>query len=189
MLCTIRQAAECHPPVGRGTGKRVRVCGNIHYHFKCVEFKWGSSRLTSVRAFQEMTFDMKEMIRPWYFMDSNHISMYFCKLCAHTLFSSFLLLFQVLTAKEKKTQLDDRTRMTELFAVAMPPLLAKVNTGVVSPSAPAPPQYIYIYIHKIIGKERANISSIDKYIYPFPDSIQLMQRRWPIFCSYHSSLI
>ncbi|NXG11559.1 STAG2 protein, partial [Sakesphorus luctuosus] len=23
MLCTIRQAAECHPPVGRGTGKRV----------------------------------------------------------------------------------------------------------------------------------------------------------------------
>uniref|UniRef100_A0A8C9ENK6 Stromal antigen 2 n=1 Tax=Pavo cristatus TaxID=9049 RepID=A0A8C9ENK6_PAVCR len=25
MLCTIRQAAECHPPVGRGTGKRVRA--------------------------------------------------------------------------------------------------------------------------------------------------------------------
>lgn len=25
MLCTVRQAAECHPPVGRGTGKRVRV--------------------------------------------------------------------------------------------------------------------------------------------------------------------
>uniref|UniRef100_A0AAR2JVE2 Cohesin subunit SA n=1 Tax=Pygocentrus nattereri TaxID=42514 RepID=A0AAR2JVE2_PYGNA len=55
MLCTIRQAAECHPPVGRGTGKRV------------------------------------------------------------------------LTAKEKKTQLDDRTRMTELFAVALPPLLAKYS--------------------------------------------------------------
>uniref|UniRef100_A0A8C4EY65 Cohesin subunit SA n=1 Tax=Dicentrarchus labrax TaxID=13489 RepID=A0A8C4EY65_DICLA len=53
MLCTVRQAAECHPPVGRGTGKRV------------------------------------------------------------------------MTAKEKKTQLDDRTRMTELFAVALPPLLAK----------------------------------------------------------------
>lgn len=33
---------------------------------------------------------------------------------------------QVMTAKEKKTQLDDRTRMTELFAVALPPLLAKV---------------------------------------------------------------
>uniref|UniRef100_A0AAQ6AKK6 Cohesin subunit SA n=1 Tax=Amphiprion ocellaris TaxID=80972 RepID=A0AAQ6AKK6_AMPOC len=32
---------------------------------------------------------------------------------------------QVMTAKEKKTQLDDRTRMTELFAVALPPLLAK----------------------------------------------------------------
>ncbi|KAG2464145.1 STAG2 protein, partial [Polypterus senegalus] len=53
MLCTIRQAAECHPPVGRGTGKRV------------------------------------------------------------------------LTAKEKKSQLDDRTRLTELFAVSLPQLLAK----------------------------------------------------------------
>uniref|UniRef100_A0A8C3JYJ9 Cohesin subunit SA n=1 Tax=Calidris pygmaea TaxID=425635 RepID=A0A8C3JYJ9_9CHAR len=55
MLCTIRQAAECHPPVGRGTGKRV------------------------------------------------------------------------LTAKEKKTQLDDRTKITELFAVALPQLLAKYS--------------------------------------------------------------
>uniref|UniRef100_A0A7N6AR93 Cohesin subunit SA n=1 Tax=Anabas testudineus TaxID=64144 RepID=A0A7N6AR93_ANATE len=53
MLCAIRQACECHPPVGRGTGKRV------------------------------------------------------------------------LTAKEKKTQLDDRTRITEMFAVALPLLLAK----------------------------------------------------------------
>ena len=24
-VCTIRQAAEAHPPVGRGTGKRVRA--------------------------------------------------------------------------------------------------------------------------------------------------------------------
>uniref|UniRef100_A0A671YPY1 Cohesin subunit SA n=1 Tax=Sparus aurata TaxID=8175 RepID=A0A671YPY1_SPAAU len=53
MLCAIRQACECHPPVGRATGKRV------------------------------------------------------------------------LTAKEKKTQLDDRTRITEMFAVALPLLLAK----------------------------------------------------------------
>uniref|UniRef100_A0A3Q3AZ93 Cohesin subunit SA n=1 Tax=Kryptolebias marmoratus TaxID=37003 RepID=A0A3Q3AZ93_KRYMA len=53
MLCALRQACECHPPVGRGTGKRV------------------------------------------------------------------------LTAKEKKTQLDDRTRITEMFAVALPLLLAK----------------------------------------------------------------
>uniref|UniRef100_A0A8D0AUH7 Cohesin subunit SA n=1 Tax=Sander lucioperca TaxID=283035 RepID=A0A8D0AUH7_SANLU len=53
MLCAIRQACECHPPVGRGTGKRV------------------------------------------------------------------------LSAKEKKTQLDDRTRITEMFAVALPLLLAK----------------------------------------------------------------
>ncbi|TNN88658.1 Cohesin subunit SA-2 [Liparis tanakae] len=53
MLCAIRQACECHPPVGRGSGKRV------------------------------------------------------------------------LSAKEKKTQLDDRTRITEMFAVALPLLLAK----------------------------------------------------------------
>lgn len=32
-----------------------------------------------------------------------------------------------MTAKEKKTQLDDRTRMTELFAMTLPPLLAKVG--------------------------------------------------------------
>lgn len=25
MLCAIRQACECHPPIGRGTGKRVRL--------------------------------------------------------------------------------------------------------------------------------------------------------------------
>lgn len=37
-----------------------------------------------------------------------------------------LCLDQVLTAKEKKTQLDDRTRVTEMFAVALPLLLAKV---------------------------------------------------------------
>ncbi|XP_075876525.1 cohesin subunit SA-2-like isoform X1 [Nelusetta ayraudi] len=53
MLCAIRQACECHPPVGRGSGKRV------------------------------------------------------------------------LTAKEKKVQLDDRTRITEMFALALPLLLAK----------------------------------------------------------------
>lgn len=33
----------------------------------------------------------------------------------------------MLTAKEKKTQLDDRTKITELFAVALPQLLAKVG--------------------------------------------------------------
>ncbi|GAA6078020.1 cohesin subunit SA-2a, partial [Tachysurus ichikawai] len=53
MLCAVRQSCECHPPVGRGTGKRV------------------------------------------------------------------------MTAKEKKTQLDDRTKITEIFAVALPLLLAK----------------------------------------------------------------
>lgn len=33
---------------------------------------------------------------------------------------------KVLAAKEKKTQVDDRTRITEMFAVALPLLLAKV---------------------------------------------------------------
>lgn len=40
---------------------------------------------------------------------------------------NYFICAQVMTAKEKKTQLDDRTRMTELFAVALPPLLAKVG--------------------------------------------------------------
>lgn len=39
----------------------------------------------------------------------------------------FLILAQVLTAKEKKTQLDDRTKITETFSVALPLLLAKVS--------------------------------------------------------------
>lgn len=30
MVCTIRQAAEAHPPVGRGTGKRVSRL-TVHY--------------------------------------------------------------------------------------------------------------------------------------------------------------
>lgn len=34
MLCTIRQAAECHPPVGRGTGKRV--CRHIFSILNCI---------------------------------------------------------------------------------------------------------------------------------------------------------
>ncbi|XP_062917012.1 cohesin subunit SA-2 isoform X1 [Mobula hypostoma] len=53
MLCTIRQTVECHPPVGRGSGRKV------------------------------------------------------------------------LTAKEKKAQLDDRTRFTEQFSAVLPQLLAK----------------------------------------------------------------
>uniref|UniRef100_A0ABI7Z9V7 Cohesin subunit SA n=2 Tax=Felinae TaxID=338152 RepID=A0ABI7Z9V7_FELCA len=53
MVCTIRQAAEAHPPVGRGTGKRV------------------------------------------------------------------------LTAKERKTQIDDRNKLTEHFIITLPMLLSK----------------------------------------------------------------
>ncbi|CAI9618616.1 unnamed protein product [Staurois parvus] len=55
MVCTIRQAAEAHPPVGRGTGKRV------------------------------------------------------------------------LTAKERKTQIDDKNKLTEHFIVALPMLLSKYS--------------------------------------------------------------
>lgn len=51
------------------------------------------------------------------------------KLCTRTFSCKTLTIpiFQVLTAKEKKTQLDDRTKITELFAVALPQLLAKVG--------------------------------------------------------------
>uniref|UniRef100_A0A2K5MIC9 Cohesin subunit SA n=1 Tax=Cercocebus atys TaxID=9531 RepID=A0A2K5MIC9_CERAT len=55
MVCTIRQAAEAHPPVGRGTGKRV------------------------------------------------------------------------LTAKERKTQIDDRNKLTEHFIITLPMLLSKYS--------------------------------------------------------------
>lgn len=33
MVCTIRQAAEAHPPVGRGTGKRVSYIRNLQKRF------------------------------------------------------------------------------------------------------------------------------------------------------------
>ncbi|KAJ8279289.1 hypothetical protein COCON_G00063550 [Conger conger] len=56
MVCTIRQAAEAHPPIGRGTGKRV------------------------------------------------------------------------LTAKERKIQMDDRNKLTEHFIMALPMLLSKYQT-------------------------------------------------------------
>ncbi|XP_041923279.1 cohesin subunit SA-1-like [Alosa sapidissima] len=56
MVCTIRQAAEAHPPVGRGTGKRV------------------------------------------------------------------------LTTKERKTQIDDKNKLTEHFIMALPMLLSKYQT-------------------------------------------------------------
>jgi len=39
MLCTIRQASECHPPVGRGTGKRVSYLGISLYNWRIIEFK------------------------------------------------------------------------------------------------------------------------------------------------------
>lgn len=57
------------------------------------------------------------------------ISLMIMKLCTRTFSCKILIIpiFQVLTAKEKKTQLDDRTKITELFAVALPQLLAKVG--------------------------------------------------------------
>lgn len=35
--------------------------------------------------------------------------------------------FQVLTAKERKTQIDDRNKLTEHFIIALPMLLSKVQ--------------------------------------------------------------
>lgn len=57
------------------------------------------------------------------------ISLIIIKLSTRTFSCKILTIpvFQVLTAKEKKTQLDDRTKITELFAVALPQLLAKVG--------------------------------------------------------------
>lgn len=58
---------------------------------------------------------------------------------------------KVLTAKEKKTQLDDRTRVTEMFAVALPLLLAKVSDSV-------------LRVHYFI---RFNIHEISLTAFPF----------------------
>lgn len=51
MLCTIRQAAECHPPVGRGTGKRV-----CQYVFVILNF----FSLYSVAFFLKAIFTMEQ---------------------------------------------------------------------------------------------------------------------------------
>lgn len=50
-----------------------------------------------------------------------------CIECLLCVFNECSVLVQVLTAKERKTQLDDRTKITETFAVALPLLLAKVS--------------------------------------------------------------
>lgn len=108
MLCAVRQACECHPPVGRGTGKRVSV--------------WLSSRrqLSPLEQKSEMS-DMFDSVWPAEeripFLEWFHVA---------DMVGAFLSAKKVLTAKEKKTQLDDRTRITEMFAVALPLLLAKV---------------------------------------------------------------
>jgi len=81
-VCTIRQAAEAHPPVGRGTGKRVRPLSHKHF-----------------------------IIKP--FLPS--------------VFSLVCLVVQVLTAKERKMQIDDRNKLTEHFIMAFPMLLSKVG--------------------------------------------------------------
>lgn len=39
MLCAIRQACECHPPVGRGTGKRVSVWWSYSV-YRGIAFLW-----------------------------------------------------------------------------------------------------------------------------------------------------
>lgn len=136
MLCTVRQAAECHPPVGRGTGKRVRATewdnwlknnpaifmhGSLYLgtdlgsfteknHFKVLQCQY-TQYLISLLVHMWIQAVLYELTQT-----SLEESIWQCCIC-----------FQVMTAKEKKTQLDDRTRITELFAVALPPLLAKVG--------------------------------------------------------------
>lgn len=93
MLCAIRQACECHPPVGRATGKRVSVWSLIERVF------------TFFISWLMLSTDLLHVANMVFFLWGGK---------------------KVLTAKEKKTQLDDRTRITEMFAVALPLLLAKV---------------------------------------------------------------
>lgn len=97
MVCTIRQAAEAHPPVGRGTGKRV--CGVFFVCF-CGVFFFTFPFLSFIILYGYKRF---------------HNS------------TSLLLTSQVLTAKEKKTQIDDKNKLTEHFIIALPMLLSKVE--------------------------------------------------------------
>lgn len=41
----------------------------------------------------------------------------------------FCVLIQVLTAKERKTQIDDKNKLTEHFIMALPMLLSKVRSS------------------------------------------------------------
>lgn len=50
MVCTIRQAAEAHPPVGRGTGKRVGHVNAQHCYFSVVTLKMCSDSKTENSA-------------------------------------------------------------------------------------------------------------------------------------------
>lgn len=63
----------------------------------------------------------------WYICKSRKCFTNEHKQAAKTSIWYWCICSQVMTAKEKKTQLDDRTRITELFAVSLPPLLAKVG--------------------------------------------------------------
>lgn len=40
MLCAVRQTCECHPPVGRGTGRRVRLTYACVFLCACIPLTW-----------------------------------------------------------------------------------------------------------------------------------------------------
>ncbi|XP_053565729.1 cohesin subunit SA-1 [Bombina bombina] len=117
MVCTIRQAAEAHPPVGRGTGKRV------------------------------------------------------------------------LTAKERKTQIDDRNKLTDHFIVTLPMLLSKYSADAEKVANLLQiPQYFDLELYST-GRMEKHLDSLLKQIkfvvekHTESDVLEACSKTYSILCS------
>ncbi|KAL2085282.1 hypothetical protein ACEWY4_018602 [Coilia grayii] len=117
MVCTIRQAAEAHPPVGRGTGKRV------------------------------------------------------------------------LTTKERKTQIDDKNKLTEHFIMALPMLLSKYQTDAEKVANLLQiPQYFDLDVYSA-GRMEKHLDALLKQMrfvvekHTEPEVLEACSRTYSILCS------
>lgn len=162
-VCTIRQAAEAHPPVGRGTGKRVRApvhhSSTLHPHppihipatgtahtRRPVSQPTGGGR---ERSFPLLSYEAFHDVRRrrWHVENPKEgkedVIRASLQATGGLVFTHQpasvnpcwpdsdepVLCVQVLTAKERKTQIDDKNKLTEHFIMALPMLLSKVGLG------------------------------------------------------------
>ncbi|KAH0502610.1 Cohesin subunit SA-1 [Microtus ochrogaster] len=117
MVCTIRQAAEAHPPLGKGTGKRV------------------------------------------------------------------------LTAKERKTQIDNRNKLTEHFIITLPMLLSKYSADAEKiANLLQIPQYFDLEIYST-GRMEKHLDALLKHIkfvvekHVESDVLEAYSKTYSILCS------